>query len=115
MLQHNVVDATLLRSDLTDADNDGNRHEPLLAPFELASEADKPYINRKRNAYSRYQAYQKLANLVTTHSNVYAVWLTVGYFELEPNYAPTDTAFANPYFVDAAHPDGYRLALRARK
>ena len=52
-----------------------------------------------RNSYFDYQALQRLPNLVTTRSNVYAVRITIGYFEAEPN----------PGGVDLAHPDGYRL------
>ncbi len=45
-----------------------------------------------------YQVLDRLGNLVTTRSNVYAVWITVGYFEVEP------------HAVDATHPDGFTLA-----
>ena len=45
----------------------------------------------------RYQALQRLGNLVTTRSNVYAIWITVGYFEVYP---------VDP---DPAHPDGWML------
>jgi hypothetical protein len=37
-----------------------------------------------RHPYFRYQPMQRLANLTTTRSNVYAVWITVGFFETEP-------------------------------
>ena len=43
-----------------------------------------PVDNTDRNPYFRYQAIQRLGNLTTTRSNVYAVWITVGYFEVEP-------------------------------
>lgn len=50
------------------------------------------------NPYFRYQGYQKLGNLVTTRSNVYAVWITVGYFEVSWGGSPS-----------AILPDGYVL------
>ena len=37
-----------------------------------------------RNAHFSYQALQRLSNLVTCRSNVYALWLTIGYFEVDP-------------------------------
>lgn len=39
--------------------------------------------NTDRNPFFRYQGIQRLANLVTTQSNVYAVWVTVGYFQCD--------------------------------
>jgi len=53
-----------------------------------------------RNPFFRYQALQRLGNLTTTRSNVYAIWITAGYFEVAPwnNGTP-----------DAGHPDGYQL------
>ena len=38
--------------------------------------------NTTRNPFFRYQALQRLGNLVTTRSNVHAVWITSGYFEV---------------------------------
>ena len=31
--------------------------------------------------------------------------------KIEPNYPPGDTTFSQPYFVDNAHPDGYRFGI----
>jgi len=54
-------------------------------------------MDYNRSSYFRYQAIQRLAGATTTHSNVFAIWITVGYFEVMP------------HAVDTAHPDGYQL------
>jgi hypothetical protein len=41
-------------------------------------------IDGERNPYFYYQPMTRLSNLVTNRSNVFAVWITVGYFECEP-------------------------------
>ncbi|MDB4380516.1 hypothetical protein N9Z70_03915 [Mariniblastus sp.] len=41
--------------------------------------------NADRNAYFRNLQRQRLGNLVTTKSSVFAVWVTVGYFEVDEN------------------------------
>ncbi len=46
--------------------------------------------NTDRNPYFRYQAQQRIANLVTTRSNVYAIWVTVGYFEVDADGDPVN-------------------------
>jgi hypothetical protein len=82
------VEATLLRPD------------PTTASFPLFGFASTNALNHTdRTPHFRYQGLSRLANLLTTHSNVFAVWITVGYFEVEPN----------PGGADAAHPDGFRL------
>jgi hypothetical protein len=43
-----------------------------------------PETDVDRHPYFRYQPMQRLANLTTTRSNVYAMWITVGFFETEP-------------------------------
>ncbi|MCA9246528.1 MAG: hypothetical protein KDA42_05415 [Planctomycetales bacterium] len=42
------------------------------------------YNDASRNPFFFNQSVQRLANLTTTRSNVYAVWITVGYFETSP-------------------------------
>jgi hypothetical protein len=80
---------------------------PLFADttFDLANQAATyvsntglaPWRQSARNAYFQYQAQQRLGNLVTNRSNVYAIWMTVGYFE------------ALPVLPSAANPDGFQL------
>jgi hypothetical protein len=88
------VNATLLRPDPASAS------VPLLNldPTHVAGTIPD-CIDTTRNPAFRYQTLTRLGNLVTTRSNVYAVWITVGYFEVEPNLGG----------VDAVHPDGYCL------
>ncbi len=92
------IRATLLRSDAvlpTDTSS--------IPLFDFTSTND--YDDTDRNPFFRYQGIQRLGNLVTTRSNVYAVWITVGYFEVAP--APNDpvTGVSDP----AIYPDGYAL------
>ena len=58
-----------------------------------------------RNSYFRYQALQKMGGAFSTHSNVFAIWITVGFFEVLPA--------TNPNLKDAAgnlvYPDGFQL------
>ena len=117
------VDCTLLRGDVSSGpdgvwgtpnfDDDGNGivddiseaeqglHDDTLSTAALLNTrpdgTDRDYNDTDRNPYFRYQGMQRLTNLVTTRSNVYAVWITVGFFEVKPQ------------LVDDAHPDGFRL------
>ena len=44
-----------------------------------------PYADHERSAYFKYDMRQRMGNLVTNRSSVYAVWITVGYFEVDGN------------------------------
>lgn len=56
--------------------------------------------NTDRNPFFRYQHLMRLGNLVTTRSNVYAVWITLGYFEVEPAPGGVPSTW---------YPDGWQL------
>ena len=62
-------------------------------------------MDYNRNPYFRYQAIQKLGGVFSNHSNVFAVWITVGYFQVLPA--------SNPNAKDAKgnliYPDGWQL------
>ncbi|NQU25200.1 MAG: hypothetical protein HQ567_28265 [Candidatus Nealsonbacteria bacterium] len=88
----NEIGATLLRADPEVLG------QPLFRNDTASTEINSPN-NPDRNPYFRYQALQRLGNLTTTRSNVYAIWITVGYFEVKP------------VGVDPVrYPDGYQLA-----
>ncbi|QDU93039.1 hypothetical protein [Lignipirellula cremea] len=75
-LETSAVQATLLRS------NPGNPGAPLFAGTSTAN-----YRDFQRNAFFAYEGISRLDNLLTTHSNVFAVWVTIGEFEATPNAA----------------------------
>ena len=97
------IDATLLREG---ASGSG-------IPLFLVS-STSPSANTNSNPYFHYQGLQRLANLVTTRSNVFAVWITVGYFEVTPAPATlkhddgSTSAPTTPEY-QAVYPGGYQL------
>lgn len=68
--------------------------------FRYQTNATQYYDNTLPNEYFRYQHYQRLANMLTTRSNVYAVWITVGYFEVRRNTSNT-TIFPDSWELGA--------------
>jgi hypothetical protein len=115
MRKVNGVEATLLRQDPTAPSqplftiNQNNLQynnwigDPPQAPNPLPQYVGA-YHDITRNPYFAYQTYQKLGSVLTTRSNCFAVWITIGYFEVE-DYRPTGAAVV----IDAAHPDGLSL------
>jgi hypothetical protein len=98
MQQLREIDATLLRSD------PAATTQPLFQ-YQSTNEYDNP----DRNPYFRYQGLERLGNLVTTRSNVYSVWITVGYFEVKPKRKNVAAGEMVDGIPDVAHPDGYEL------
>jgi hypothetical protein len=75
------------------------------------------YRNTDRSAFFRYQLYNKLGTIATTRSNVYAIWVTVGYFEVEkvhpsvplPSQEVTGFSSSSDLPVQYRFPDGYKI------
>ena len=68
------IDVGLLRA----RPDDANR--PLFSTHYLPGPTPDPYDD-VNNAYYRNLPLQRLGNIISFHSNVFAVWSTVGYFE----------------------------------
>ena len=69
-----------------------------------------PHRENNRNRYFHVKPVQRLGNLTTNQSNVYAVWITVGYFEVSPHDSdPASNPLANAAIDDFLYPDGYEL------
>lgn len=111
------VDASLMRR--KDADN-LYRTEPLFSydayywnqwnPTSTVIQAQQAkatnefrngFRDTRQNPYFRYQPLIKTGNVFTTRSNVYAIWVTVGFFEVQRIPQTPLTVVTNP--------DGYKL------
>lgn len=89
------VNATILRADgVPETANPAAASNPL---FRLTNYYN--FNDPTRNLYFRYQPLHRLDNMLTTRSNVYKVWVTVGYFEVT----------AAPTGKPKIYPDGFQL------
>ena len=116
-----TTDVDMLLRERIIKDEDGNIVSGYITHFE-------PIIDREVLRYNLYDAtaeMQRLSGLTTTRSNVFAAWVTVGYFEVErcnpgvnmpavdPDGNPLTIAdLTNPgykwyYYYQAIYPDGY--------
>ncbi len=82
----------------------------------FAENAINPSIDGNRNPAMMYQPMTRLENLVTNRSNVFAIWITVGYFEVEPapNWETNEGGVRDRFNNDLnlynrVYPDGYML------
>ena len=94
--QTEPIQATLLRGAPDTTDATLFRNTPLLD-----HSSSQPQDNTARNPAFRYQNLMRMPNLLTTHSNCFAVWITIGFFETEQ--AP----------VNATYPEGLALGQEA--
>lgn len=77
------VECTLFRSD--------GAGEPLFDfDSDLTVDAVNAANDTNRSVYFRNAMRQRLGNLVTTRSSVFAIWITVGYFEVDETGALVD-------------------------
>ena len=72
-------------------------------------------VDPDRSAIFRYDMRQRLGNLVTTRSSVFAIWITVGFFEVDlensPDIAsplPGDIVFGEEIGSDSGEVQRYR-------
>jgi len=108
------VNATLLRADPSGSRPlfgfDGTVVSPYVpAPEQRVRLGD--FNNPDRNPFFRYQGLDRLGNLVTTRSNVFAAWITVGTFEVQsaPPRVHSDGSPWLPLEYQAVYPDRYAL------
>jgi hypothetical protein len=64
-------------------------------------------VNQTASPYFRYQPINRLGNLVTTRSNVYAVWMTLGFFEIRTDSSGNVTG-ATEVGSDTGEQERYR-------
>lgn len=62
--------------------------------------------SNKYGTYNELEAIQRLSNMTTTRSNVFAVWVTVGYFEVT-KVNPADYPGYTPTQFYSIYPEGY--------
>ena len=99
------IDATLLRSDPVTPTrplfqmDDTSMVPPAVtaAPGQTPNNFAYAPTDYNRSSYFRYQGLQRLGSVASCHSNVFAIWITVGYFQVTP------TA------VGPGNPDGWSL------
>ncbi|MCC6123928.1 MAG: hypothetical protein IT426_03120 [Pirellulales bacterium] len=108
------IQSTILRA---------SNHLTPVTPFFQQSTSVGVVDDPLRNPYFHYADLMRMANLTTTRSNVYAVWITVGYFEVlpvPPNLPNNDhpwlkqvelglTPVQFQQLLQQIYPDGYEL------
>jgi hypothetical protein len=103
------------------------RSDPMSTTALPANDPSGPYpvpaVNPLRNAFFRYQPIIRLNNLTTNRSNVYAIWITIGFFEVQPAPPLEEFVQANDIgswnadqqleLYNRVYPEGYQLSREA--
>ena len=82
-----------------------NPNRPLFQANDAGAASNSAATDYNRNPYFRYQPLQQLGGVASCHSNVFAVWITVGYFSVSPAANPG----ATDLFGKPVYPDGMQL------
>lgn len=90
---------------------------PTGLPF-ISTEAPEAYRNSERNTNFRYSPLSRLSSMTTNRSNVFAVWVTIGFFEVEEVLPWTSSPeqlerFGTQAVYQRVYPDGYRFGKEA--
>jgi len=95
--------------------------------FDTTPSATLDFNDAARNSYFAHQPLTRLSSMTTNRSNVYAVWVTVGFFEVQeapswlnndPFPTPTSTTrvqdvFPSQEVYDRVYPEGYWFGQEA--
>ena len=112
------ANSTLLRAEGTLQEQESG---PATTAMFVRDSAEAPltaFQDRSRNAFTRFQTLMRMPNLVSDNSQVYVIWLTLGYFEVDPNNTNNlgreykadsgeNERFRAMFIVDRSRPVGY--------
>ncbi|MCL2303914.1 MAG: hypothetical protein FWC43_01070 [Planctomycetaceae bacterium] len=103
------ADATLLRYYDDNTAGGSPNWVPLLTLPEQDDPSNPPARNPTRTITEELEGLQRLSNMTTTRSNVFAVWVTVGYFEAEPvDFVQKEADTGRPRAqLELIYPDGH--------
>jgi hypothetical protein len=120
----NSIETTTLRSMGANHPLNNNTPIPQAQPTgDSFATADtiNPWRSAHRNPYFRLSPATRLSAMTTNRSNVYAIWVTIGFFEVEEAPSITEFQARNPGLTgqmltdvyNRVYPDGYQFGKEA--